>query len=435
MKQTVEIQEFINRRPLGALQKTVFALCFLTAFFDGADTAVIGYVAPALAAGWGIGREALAPVRSEALCGLAAGAVLSGPAADRIGRRAVLVSAVLLFSLFGAATSLAQSAGQMMALRFAAGVGLGAAMPCAVTLLAEYSPVRRRSSLVNTMFCGFPLGASAAGFFASWLVPLHGWRPVLLWCGLLPLVLGVLMLFVLPESAVWLAVRGRSAKRVASLMARLGADAGAAFSVRPSETARGARPLAVVLGRHFRAGSLLLWTAYFCGLVVFYAMLYWRPVLFAETRMPQSRAAAVSGLFALGGLGAVYSGYLMDRFNGSRLVALLSLGTALSVAAVGQALHCGEAALVAAVLAAGVMQNTVQTSLPALAARFYPPECRTTGVSWMLGIGRFGAVAGTFLVGALLSLKLSLPAVFAVLSLPALLLSACLLVKQRLYGD
>ena len=77
--------------------------------------------------------------------------------------------------------------------------------------------------------------------------------------------------------------------------------------------------------------------------------------------------------------------------------------------------------------------NTAQSSLPALAANFYPTEGRTTGVSMMLGVGRFGGIAGSFLVAFLIREDLSVESIFYVLALPAVIAMICLLVKSRLY--
>ena len=84
--------------------------------------------------------------------------------------------------------------------RFITGLGLGAAMPNAVTLMSEYCPDGRRAMLTNAMFCGFPLGAAFGGFLAAWMIPLWGWRSVLVLGGTVPLVLTLLLLLLLPES-------------------------------------------------------------------------------------------------------------------------------------------------------------------------------------------------------------------------------------------
>ncbi|WP_274585215.1 MFS transporter [Neisseria leonii] len=435
--ETVNIQQFLNESRFSPYQWLIFAVCFLVAFFDGMDTAAIGYIAPSLLADWGIEKKELAPVLSAALFGLAVGAVSFGPVADKIGRKVVLTFSVILFSAVCAVSAFAENLTQLTVLRFITGLGLGAAMPNAVTLLSEFCPDRKRALIVNTMFCGFPVGAAAGGFAAAWLIPEYGWRAALMWSGLVPLALGVLMIVLLPRSPSFLVQRNRPAAEVRAILQRINPQADlsrAHFAVNEQHNARDANPMATVLGRHFRTGSLLLWLAYFSGLIIFYAMINWMPVLFKEAGMPAEWGPRISGLFALGGLGAVFNGYLMDRFNGNKLIALLSFLTAASVACIGWALGQGVGVLIAVVLFAGVMQNTAQSSLPALAAKFYPTGCRTTGVSWMLGIGRFGAIAGTFLTGQLVAWQLDFTAIFLILSVPSLLLSACLLLKQKLYG-
>ncbi|WP_373741821.1 MFS transporter [Neisseria sp.] len=439
MSRTVNIQQFLNENRFSPYQWMIFVICFLVAFFDGMDTAAIGYIAPSLLDDWGIEKKELAPVLSAALFGLAIGAVVSGPLADKFGRKIVLTASVILFSGFCVASAWAQDLTQMAVLRFITGLGLGAAMPNAVTLLTEYCPDHKRAMIVNTMYCGFPVGAAAGGFFASWLIPAYGWQTALMWCGLLPLVLGVLMVFLLPRSVSYLAVKKKPAEQIRRILKRINPNAdldGAEFVVDQSKiTHSSENPMAMVLGSHFRFGSILLWLSYFTGLIIFYAMINWMPVLFKEANMPPELGPRISGLFALGGLGAIASGYLMDRFNGNKLIALLSFLTAVSVACIGWALGQGLGMLIAVVLFAGVMQNTAQTSLPALAAKFYPAECRSTGVSWMLGIGRFGAIAGTFLTGQLIAWKLDFITIFVILAVPSLILSVCLLLKQKIYGD
>lgn len=436
---TVNVQAFLNENRFSPYQWMIFIICLLIAFFDGMDTAAIGYVAPSLLEEWGMEKKELAPVLSAALFGLAIGAMTSGPLADKFGRKIVLTASVLLFSGFCVASAYAADLTQMTVLRFITGLGLGAAMPNAVAMLSEYCPERNRALILNTMYCGFPVGAAAGGFFASFIIPEYGWRAVLLWCGAVPLVLGVLMIFIMPRSASFLVSKKQPAEKVRKILKRINpqADLDNAVFVLPENKAaqQTGNPMAMVMGSHFRAGSILLWVAYFMGLIIFYAMINWMPVLFKEVNMPPELGPRISGLFALGGLGAIASGWLMDKFNGNRLIALLSFLTALSVASIGWALGQGVGALVAVVLFAGVMHNTAQSSLPALAAKFYPTECRATGVSWMLGIGRFGAIAGTFLTGQLIAWKLDFVTIFVILAIPSLILSVCLLLKQKIYGD
>src|SRR5438067_326044 len=94
---SVDVQSFLNEHPFSGFQWVIFALCFFIVLLDGFDTAAIGYIAPSLLTEWGVARPDLAPVLSAALFGLAAGALSSGPLADRLGRKTVLVVAVLIF--------------------------------------------------------------------------------------------------------------------------------------------------------------------------------------------------------------------------------------------------------------------------------------------------------------------------------------------------
>src|SRR3712207_5675550 len=197
---TLDVQTFLNEHPFSGYQWLIFALCFFIVLLDGFDTAAIGYIAPSLITEWGVERPALAPVLSAALFGLAFGALSSGPLADRLGRKRVLVGSVLIIGAACLASAFSGSLNQLVIWRFITGLGLGAAMPNAVTLMSEYCPSGRRAMLTNAMFCGFPLGAAFGGFLAAWMIPQWGWRSVLVLGGVAPLVLGVLLLLLLPES-------------------------------------------------------------------------------------------------------------------------------------------------------------------------------------------------------------------------------------------
>jgi len=97
---TVDVNTVINRDSLSPLQWLVFTLGFLVFFCDGLDTGIIGFIAPALLDDWGISKPELAPVLSAALVGMSIGAIISGPLADRFGRKGVIVFTTLLFSVF-----------------------------------------------------------------------------------------------------------------------------------------------------------------------------------------------------------------------------------------------------------------------------------------------------------------------------------------------
>ncbi|PIF92335.1 AAHS family 4-hydroxybenzoate transporter-like MFS transporter [Acidovorax sp. 62] len=429
-----DVQTFLDAHPFSAYQWLIFALCFVVVLLDGFDTAAIGYIAPSLVAEWGVSKPALAPVLSAALFGLAAGALVAGPLADKLGRKRLLTGSVFLFGAACLASAFALGLTELTVLRFVTGIGLGAAMPNAVTLMSEYCPSPRRALLTNAMFCGFPLGAAFGGFLAAWMIPLWGWRSVLELGGVAPLVLGVLMLLLLPESARYLVARGAATERVRAILVRISASAAQVgrFVAGEAQATQGASGLGVVLSARYRWGSLLLWVTYFMGLVIFYALINWMPILFKEGGIEPHTATLVSALFPLGGVGAVFFGWLMDRFNADRIIALGYLLTALVIYAIGHALG-NVGLLVVVVFVAGTLMNTAQSSMPALAAAFYPTSGRATGVAWMLGIGRFGGIAGSFLVAQLSAAHMGFGQIFAVVAIPGLIAAAAVWAKQMIY--
>lgn len=439
---SLDAQQLLDQTPFGPFRWLVFLLCFLIVLLDGFDTAAIGYIALSLVAEWEIAKPALAPVLSAALFGLAAGALTAGPLADRFGRKRVLVGSVAVFGSGSLASAFAPDLQMLVWLRFFTGVGLGAAMPNAVTLMSEYSPAHKRALITNAMFCGFPLGASCGGFLAAWLIPEFGWRSVLLLGGILPLVLVGVLIAVLPESVRYMVSKGWPVARIRQVLVRIAgpraaADAyvlpepqGVAAASQGAEDAPGG--LRLVLSPPYRVGSVMLWVAYFMGLVVFYAMINWMPVLFKGIGIDAATATRITALFPLGGVAAIALGWLMDRFNPTGVLAAGYTLTALSIWAIGQAVG-SLAWLMVLVFVAGVAMNATQAAMPALAASFYPTRGRATGVAWMLGVGRFGGVAGSFLVAALAARDVGFAGILTALALPGLLAMAALLVKALVH--
>jgi len=427
---TVDVQSFIDSHRFTRFQWTILVLCFLILAADGFDTAAIGFIAPALVTHWGISKASLGPVMSAALFGLAAGALLAGPLADRLGRKIVLVASIVWFGGWSLAAALAGSIEGLTVMRFLTGVGLGAAMPNAVTLMSEYSPTARRGLAVNTMFCGFTLGASAGGFIAAWLIPAYGWNSVLLLGGVAPLLLAGALIALLPESAWFMVARRYPGERIASVLARIapGRLTGSeSFVIREQRQHMRKSPLSQILSGGFGISSLLLWVTYFMGLLVFYLLTSWLPTLITDTGLPIRSAAVVTALFPLGGcLGTVVTGWLMDRTRSWRVVALAYVLAGLLIFAVGYG--AGDMFLLGVlVFAAGTCMNGAQSSMPTLAAGFYPTNCRATGVAWMLGMGRFGGISGALLGAELVGRGWSFTTIFGLLAMPAVVAAVALM--------
>jgi AAHS family 4-hydroxybenzoate transporter-like MFS transporter len=414
----LDVQSLINEQPLSRYQWRVVILCFLIVFLDGLDTAAMGFIAPALSQDWGIDRASLGPVMSAALIGMVFGALGSGPLADRFGRKWVLVASVMIFGAFSLASAYASNVDQLLILRFLTGLGLGAGMPNATTLLSEYTPERFRSLLVTSMFCGFNLGMAGGGFISAKLIPAFGWHSLLLlW---------------LPESARYLVVRNKGVEKVRRALAPIAPEQvarAASFSVPEQTTVKAGNVLAVIFSGTYRTGTLLLWLTYFMGLVIVYLLTSWLPTLMRESGASMEQAAFIGALFQFGGvLSAVGVGWAMDRFNPHKVIAAFYLLAGVFAYAVGQSLG-NITVLATLVLIAGMCVNGAQSAMPSLAARFYPTQGRATGVSWMLGIGRFGAILGAWMGATLLGLGWDFEQVLTALVIPAALATAAVFIK------
>jgi AAHS family 4-hydroxybenzoate transporter-like MFS transporter len=109
---------------------------------DGFDAQAIGYVAPSLSRAWQLKPRALGPAFAAGLIGLAIGALVARPLADRVGRKPVIVACTLWFGLCTLLTVSADSLTSLFAWRLATGLELGGAMPNTIVLTSEYSPYR-----------------------------------------------------------------------------------------------------------------------------------------------------------------------------------------------------------------------------------------------------------------------------------------------------
>ncbi|NML15768.1 MFS transporter [Azohydromonas caseinilytica] len=418
---------------MSGYQWLVLGLCFLIVAADGMDVAIMGFVAPTILQEWGISRAAFGMVMSAAPIGLVVGALLAGPASDKVGRKKVLVGSVLAFALFTLAASYAHNVTELMGLRFLTGIGLGAAMPNTTTLLSEYVPEKSRSLMVTMMFTGFNLGSALVGFVAASLIPVYGWRAVLVAGGLVPLALVPLLMLLLPESSRFLAVRGAPAQRIARTLGRVcGATfpAGTAFVSQEPETPA-KTPVRLLFSKGFGLMSGALWLTYFMGLMVIYLLTGWLPTLFKDAGLTVSQAANMTALFQIGGtVGGVFVGWLMDKRAPTRVISLGYLAGAASVLLLAYS-GTMSAALGLLVALVGFCMSGAQTGLNAYAPSCYPTMARATGVSWMLGMGRFGSIFGSAIGGLLLGLGWSFETILSLLAIPAALAAGAVLLSRR----
>src|SRR5215471_13961333 len=232
------VNELIDDRPPSSFQITTIVLCGFVILFDGFDTQAMGFLVPSIAQEFGISRALFGPALSAGLVGLMFGAMAAGPIADRWGRKSAIILSALVFGAMSLLTARAASLNELVVLRFLTGLGLGGAMPNAVSLASEYAPKRLQPMFVSAIFVGMASGALVASAVGGVLMPIWGWRSVLFVGGLLPLVLAVLLLVKLPESLRFLASVGADRARMAAIVRRIAPEAADVPLAPPSASER-----------------------------------------------------------------------------------------------------------------------------------------------------------------------------------------------------
>lgn len=423
----LDIRQFIDDRPVSRHQLAVAAMCGLIVFVDGFDAQAMGYVAPALTAAMGIPRALIGPVISSGLVGMMLGALVSGPLADRLGRRPVLIGCTLIFGLGSLATATAQSVEGLAAFRAITGLGMGGAMPNAIALTSEYMPRRRRGTAVTTMICGFSLGAAVGGFVAAAIIPRFGWPSVFVVGGVAPLVIAGIAFRWLPDSMRFLLIKGGREDLVRASMARI--DPGTPLPPTVSapaedgEHGRGSSLAQLFAGRR-AVGTVLIWAVYFMNLLNLYFLNSWLPTIISDADLPVATAIRLTALFQVGGIGgAIVLGALLDRRFSFWVLAGSSSWAAVFVVLIGWS-GASPVLLALTITAAGLGIIGGQNASHALAAAYYPVAIRSTGVGWALGIGRIGSIAGPVLGGLLLARGTAIAQVFWAAAIPALIAAA-----------
>jgi MFS transporter, AAHS family, 4-hydroxybenzoate transporter len=404
----VDVTGAIDAAPLGRFQITIFALCAAVAVIDGFDTQAIAFVAPAIIEEWKMSPAVFGTVFGVGLAGLAAGAFVLGPLADRFGRRFMLIACALIFGIFALLTARCETFNQLLVLRFLTGIGLGGAMPGIIALTSEYAPSRARATSITIMFCGFPLGAFVGGFLAAYLIPAYGWRSVFLVGGCVPLAFTIVLWMAVPESIRFLARSGKRGPELARLLNRIVPGApycpDQEFFLREEKLS--SFPVSHLFTEGRAALTFLVWIAFFANLMVMYFLFNWMPTLFKQEGLPLATAIKSTAIMNLGGVvGAIVLGRLIDRAGALRTLSMAYVGAAVFLALIAAIDRSNAMLLLPTIFMAGFGIAGAQIGMNALTAEVYPTSVRSTGVGWALGVGRVGAIIGPIVGGALLALE------------------------------
>jgi AAHS family 3-hydroxyphenylpropionic acid transporter len=355
---------------------TTLLLCALAALLEGFDNQSMGVAAPRVALEFALSSAQQGLVFSAATFGLFIGAALGGRIADLLGRKRTLATSLLLFGVCSFLTAVAVGPDSLILARLLTGLGLGGAMPNFIALSSEAAHPERRLSSVTIVMAGMPFGGAIAGLIALGDRLGWDWRSIFYVGGSAPILLGLIVLRALPDSA------GNASSS----------------TTRSIESVR-----SVLFGSPRTATTLLLWTGFFFTQLVLLLMLNWLPSLMVGLGFSRAQASWASVCFNVSGaLGAMLLG---RRHAGTRRrlwVVLTYIGMAAALAAVPAAGSSFPLAAIACALA-GIFIIGAQLILFALAPLYYSRAVRGTGVGAAVAAGRLGSVVGPLFASALLS--------------------------------
>jgi MFS transporter, putative metabolite:H+ symporter len=404
---------------------------------DAMDVGLISFVIAALAEQWSLGRTETSWIASIGFVGMAIGATVGGLLADRIGRRSIFALTLIVYGLATGASALVGSLAALLALRFVVGLGLGAELPVASTLVSEFAPKRIRGRVVVWLEAFWAVGWIAAAIIGTFVVGTSddGWRWGLA-IGMAPAIFAIVVRWGMPESVRFLETKGRIAeaertvrrfeeaagvpapRRLVDLPLTEEAAAGAARTAdaparppgsaeaaqRADASARPPAPVAVSIWTpELRRRTIALWTVWFCINFSYYGAFIWIPSLLVEQGLSLVRSFEFTLIITLAQLpGYAVAAFLIERWGRRPTLTVFLIGSALAAAWYGTA--STEAMIIAAGCALSFCNLGAWGALYALGPELYPTNVRGTGTGAAAGFGRIASILAPLAVPPLLML-------------------------------
>jgi MFS family permease len=275
----------------------------------------------------------------------------------------------------------------MLVLRFFVGLGVGGMWPNGVVLVCECWPNAARPMVAGVMGAGINAGILLLSQLARlWPITPDSWRWIFQLAAI-PAVLGLIMVFGLPESPKWLASRS-SRRQAAHTSSSRGSGAPLSDLFRPPLL--GLTLTGIVLASIPLVGA---WAASKW-------MIPWADTLAGSTH--PGYKATVQGWWALGATLGSFCGAQVAAWLGRRLsYGLISLGTTTLTIAMFQLTAPLESSFLPVVLAQGFVATLFFGWLPLYLPELFPTRVRAAGSGVAMNFGRFATAAGVLIAGAL----------------------------------
>lgn len=432
---TIDVGRIIDESKLNRVSITVILLCGLIMLMDGYDYTIITVAAPVIMSEWKVGTEDFGVAFAAAFLGYLIGAIIFGTLSDAIGRKRTLILASCFFSVGTLLVYFSNSLESLIPMRVFAGMGIGGAVPCAITLTSEYSPVKGRGKYVSIMYSGFLVGIVLGGYIAGFMLKNLGWRPLFVVGFAAPVLAIALAWFKLPESARWLSNRSQNPKyreMLADLVKKMRPDLPVNSSTQYliADSVKNKAPFKDLFSGRLVWVTPVVWAYYLISSIAVFFIGSWSPQLLVVKGFSASTAAYITGTGnVLVAVGCLLSGFYFDKL-GFRWGSILHVIAAVCVFFLGGLQPVGFVILL---FASGFFINSAHMAVTILAPIVYPSHCRNQGAGTAIAMARIGAMAGPYIGGYLLGTKLPLSSLMALVSIPLLIAAVLCYIGGRQY--
>lgn len=425
---TQDPRQTLDAAPMHWRQILVVVLCIALNALDGFDVLAISFAAPGIAREWGIDRALLGIVLSMELIGMAAGSVLIGNLADKIGRRPTILAGLVIMASGMLLSAVATSVLFLSITRLATGLGIGGMLSATSAMVAEFSNAKRRSLNVVLNIAGYSCGAILGGLVATALLESTGdWRSVFILGGVATLVALPLAWIFIPESVDSLLARrpSRALERINQTLARLGHQTLAALPDRAEE--KTSSSILSLFSRNYAGATALLTTAYFAQIMLFYYVQKWVPKIVVDMGYADAEAGRVLVAANIGNLAsAVLIGLASQKFSLRPMVIGAMIAGLFAIGIFGSGIQ-NLTMLSIAIASAAFFINAGVVGLYPIMTNTFPAHLRASGIGFVIGIGRGGSAIGPIVAGALFASGSSLLLVSLVMGAGGLIAATMLI--------
>jgi MFS family permease len=296
---------------------------------------------------------------------------------------------ILFYSVFAGLGAWVQTQEQMLVLRFLVGLGVGGVWPNAVALVAECWPDKARPTVAGLMGVAINTGILMLSQIAQvWSLTEDSWR-WLFTLAAAPAVLGLLVLFFLPESPAWLASRARKTERTEKAeRTEKSGPAPVRELFQP--------PLIKITLTGIMLGSIPLVGAWAASKW----MIPWADQIGGVVQ-PDYKAMT-QGWWAAGAiLGSFGGGQIASLLGRRRSYFLISLGSMVMTIAMFQLTAPLRTSFFPIVFAQGFVATLFFGWLPLYLPELFPTHVRATGSGISYNVGRFATAGGVLAAGLL----------------------------------